>query len=302
MLRIMDMARAMRDERATVERELNVEETRELLRKKLLSSTEISGDVLRPEEVDIAIDQYFASLHTYRDPPLNWAVFWAHVYVRRWGVLASLLVLTLVSIGLWRTVPSMTPAARNERQVVAAKTNVGALARSVQAEAVEPAAQERAAQLAREVEAATANNNANQLHNLEAKLLSLRQQLNEEYEVHIVSDRGRKSAIDRYFGKLNASNLTKEPAWYVIVEAHNSRGQLMTQSIRNSETGKLQSVTTWAERVPQEVYERLKADKKDGVLNETLFSVKERGYLGEQMKLRGADGKPLEKTGQLTSW
>ncbi|MBC8115887.1 MAG: hypothetical protein H7062_15990, partial [Candidatus Saccharimonas sp.] len=58
-----------------------------------------------------------------------------------------------------------------------------------------------------------------------------------------------------------------------------------------------------AERVPQEVYDRIKADKKaDGVLNETLFAVKQRGYQNEEMKLVGPDNQPLSRLGQITKW
>lgn len=301
----MDMARGLRDERAAVEREFNADETRALLREKLLASTRISGDTITPAEVDAAIELYFNNLHTYRDPPLRFEVLLAHLYVRRWLLLWSGVGLVVAGTVLWRTVPTMTPAARQARVEVQAASGVEKLLSLCQAEAIEPAAKEQVAQIARELAAARKAGGAasiQPIHDLETRLLQLRRQMSEEYEVHVVADRSRKSGIDRYFRDPKVPGAEKVPSWYAIVEARNPRGQLLTRKIRNSETDKSTDVQTWGERIPREVYERLKADKKDGVLNETLFSVKRRGYLNEEVRMPGPDGKPLTSTGQITAW
>ena len=307
MLRVMDMARSVRDERAAVEREFNADETRALLREKLLASTKISGDTITPAEVDAAIELYFNNLHTYRDPPLRFEVFLAHLYVRRWLLLWSGVGVVILGTVLWRTVPNMTPASRQARAEAQASAEVDRLLATCTAEAVEPAAKEQVAQIGRELAAAKGAGNAGgasiqTIRDLETRLLQLRRQMNEEYEVHVVAERGRKSGIDRYFRDPKVPGSEKVPSWYAIVEARNPRGQLLTRRIRNSETDKSVDVQTWGERVPKEVYERLKADKKDGVLNETLFSIKRRGFLNEEVRMPGPDGKPLTSTGQITAW
>lgn len=304
---MMDMARTLRDERAAVEREFNADETRALLREKLLASTKISGDTITPAEVDAAIELYFNNLHTYRDPPLRFEVFLAHLYVRRWLLLWSGVGLVILGTVLWRTVPNMTPASRQARAEAQASAEVDRLLATCTAEAVEPAAKEQVAQIGRELAAAKGAGSAGggstqTIHDLETRLLQLRRQMNEEYEVHVVAERGRKSGIDRYFRDPKVPGSEKVPSWYAIVEARNPRGQLLTRRIRNSETDKSSDVQTWGERVPKEVYERLKADKKDGVLNETLFSIKRRGSLNEEVRMPGPDGKPLTSTGQITAW
>ncbi len=308
MLRVMDMARSLRDERAAVEREFNADETRALLREKLLASTKVSGDTITSAEVDAAIELYFNNLHTYRDPPLRFEVILAHLYVRRWLLLWSGIGLVVLGTVLWRTVPTMTPAARQARVEAQAASGVEKLLSLCQAEAIEPAAKEQVAQIARELAAARKAGSAGgatsiqPIHDLETRLLQLRRQMSEEYEVHVVAERGRKSGIDRYFQDPKVKDAEKVPSWYAIVEARNPRGQLLTRRIRNSETDKSADVQTWGERIPREVFERLKADKKDGVLNETLFSVKRRGYLNEEVRMPGPDGKPLTSTGQITAW
>ena len=77
----------------------------------------------------------------------------------------------------------------------------------------------------------------------------------------------------------------------------------MTRQIHDIETGKNVDATTWGERVPKEVYDRLGADKRaDGILNETGFAVKRKGFSEETVTMPGVDGKPLKRAGQITRW
>lgn len=124
--------------------------------------------------------------------------------------------------------------------------------------------------------------------------------LTEAFEVRIVSGTGQQSGIDRYF---TDDAGTRAPAFYVIVQAMTPDGQLLSRPIRNAETGQWETVSTWAERVPADVYERIRADKQaDGVLDETLFAVKRPGSIDWDMVLRGPDGQPIARGSQLTRW
>jgi hypothetical protein len=91
--------------------------------------------------------------------------------------------------------------------------------------------------------------------------------------------------------------------YYLIVEARKSDGTTVRRPVHNSETGRDEEVTTWAERVPEEVYNRLAKDKRDdGILDETTFAVKRRGFPEEEVKMPGSDGRPLTRTAQITAW
>jgi hypothetical protein len=100
-LRIMDVARTLRQEREIAQEQFNREEVRQLLRQKLKASTEITGSEVTEAEIDAAIESYFNNLHTYRDPPWGVEVFLAHLYVRRVQVLVALIVITVLVAGLW---------------------------------------------------------------------------------------------------------------------------------------------------------------------------------------------------------
>ncbi|MFY9345523.1 MAG: DUF6384 family protein, partial [Planctomycetota bacterium] len=102
MLRMMDVASTLRRERETAESQLDVDQAKARLRERLLATAAAAGEQVTPAEVDVAIEQYFASQHTYADPPAGWARFWAHVWVSRIGWLTALVLLALLSLlGMW---------------------------------------------------------------------------------------------------------------------------------------------------------------------------------------------------------
>jgi hypothetical protein len=120
------------------------------------------------------------------------------------------------------------------------------------------------------------------------------------YTVGIINRPGEKSAVDRYFTDDAGKRVS---GWFVIVEARDARGGEVRVPIENRETGKTQDVSKWGEQVPAEVYERLKADKQaDGVLDERAFGEKHRGERRLEVTLKGADGKPITRGGQITQW
>jgi hypothetical protein len=101
MLRIMDVARTLRQEREIAEEQFNREEARQLLRQRLKASTEITGSQVTDAEIEAAIEAYFNNLHTYHDPPWGVEVFLAHVYVRRVQVLIVLIIVAVLAAGWW---------------------------------------------------------------------------------------------------------------------------------------------------------------------------------------------------------
>jgi hypothetical protein len=233
MLRVMDVARTLRKERETVAREFNRDETRLVLRERMLKTTAITGEKLTEAEVDAALELYFDNLHTFTPPPPGLSTFLAHAWVRRrilgW-TLAWLAALGLLAWWLW-------PRPIDPRSEV--------------------------------------------------------------YEVRIVTGE-QQSGVERYFTDEAG---TRQPAHYVVVQAVAPDGEILPRRIRNSETGRTHTVSTWAERVPAVVFERIKQDKQsDGVLDETLFAVKQEGTDDLEVVLPGEDGRPIQRGGQITDW
>ena len=86
-LRVLEVARGLRQEREVAEVALARDEIRTLMRKRLMDAAVITGDKISESDVDAAIEQYFATQHTYQDPPMSFSALLAHLWVRRFSVL-----------------------------------------------------------------------------------------------------------------------------------------------------------------------------------------------------------------------
>ena len=86
-LRVLEVARGLRQEREVAEVALARDEIRSLMRKRLMDAAIITGDKITESDVDAAIEQYFATQHTYQDPPMSFSVLLAHLWVRRFSLL-----------------------------------------------------------------------------------------------------------------------------------------------------------------------------------------------------------------------
>jgi len=301
MLRVMDVAREMRRNRGVAEEMFRRDEVRAQLRTKLLRSAQIAGDQVTEAEIDAAIDQYFTSLHTYRDPEPSFTRTLAHAWVWRRRITTGAAALTIALGGFWylfwSSAAPLSSSAQATRAVAAEQATAQRLLERIRSLTDDPAVVTQAASLERlintsgttatEITAAIAARN---------ELASMADVLASSFEIHVVSDAGRQSAIERGIDD-------KDSIFYVIVEARDASGNIVPRAIRNAETGRVETVRTWAEEVPEPVYRRLQVDKQsDGLLGETLFATKPRGTLEPIIQLTGPAGAPIAPGSRLTSW
>ncbi len=220
MLRIMDVARSLREEQETVEREFSREETIALIRERLLASSEITGDTVSPEEVDAAIELYFGNLHRFPDPPGGLQYALAHLWVMRQKILTSVLTATVALLLFWwlffATSGPFSPSGRRQRAIAEHWTAVQSSSATIRAVSQESATTEEVDRLLTEAETARENEDVKRLGEIRSRLQGLDTQLTEEYEVHVVSGGSRQSGIDRYFTDNDGSRVS---GYYLIVEA-----------------------------------------------------------------------------------
>jgi len=95
-LRVLEVARGLRQEREVAEVALVRDEVRTLMRKRLMEAAAITGDRITEADVDAAIEQYFATQHIYADPPFSLSVALAHVWVRRFSIVAIMSLILIV--------------------------------------------------------------------------------------------------------------------------------------------------------------------------------------------------------------
>lgn len=293
MTRVMDVARTLRKERSIAERELNREETIKLLRQKLREAADLAGDPVTDEQIDAAIEHYFANLHEFDPPEPGLETFAAGVYVRRYQIAGWTLALATAALILWGSwFGGMLPGKRQtEIHARQAYSQVEEVTSSIEELATDPALVSQAE--AARAEAATYRDrgDVSALEQLKDRLLMQESVLKSEYRLVVVqgpvSGRERLAPNDALSGS------------YLIVQAVDSKGNVLPMDIRDAESGKMKRVDTWAEQVPQEVFERVMADKQaDGVVDNRDFAEKKRGEQDLEITFPGV----LQRGRQVTSW
>jgi hypothetical protein len=366
-LRVMDVATAIRQDREVVEEQLNLDELKARLRARLIAASKVTGEEVTPEEVDAAITQYYRSLYVFHEPEPSFRLFLAHAWVRRKNIVTagSAAIGALILSWVLFLSPSgpLTITGRAKKQMEALTSDVGkrrdailslsnrkstteelsrltaeakkysdlgeveklrkvdaslaeleakvkrvaalskevdGLGEEVKAAAKDPEVGASLERLTKEAESYRNRNDPDRLEEIRNQLTELDNRVRAEYTVSVVSDPGKRSAIRREYSDKDGKRLS---GYYVIVEAKKPDGTLVKRRVHSSETSKDDDVTSWAERVPEEVYNRLGKDKKeDGILNETTFAVKRRGFPNEEVTMPGSDGRPLTRAAQITAW
>ena len=106
-------------------------------------------------------------------------------------------------------------------------------------------------------------------------LQQLYDHLVQEYELRIVSRPGVPSGIRR-----TLPNRPGVQNYYIVVEAVTPQGKRLTVPITSEENGKTYNVQQWGLRVDESLYDKIRRDKlDDGIIQNNLFGIKERGYL-----------------------
>jgi hypothetical protein len=113
-------------------------------------------------------------------------------------------------------------------------------------------------------------------------LQDLRTTLEQEYSLRIVNRPGEKTGVWRV-PDIN----TRARNYYIIVEAIDPTGKVLTVPVTNEETGKTERVSKWGLRVDEETFERVARDKQDnGIIEHDRFGYKDRGYLVPKYEMR----------------
>lgn len=325
MLRMMDVASALRRERESAEAQLDLDAHKGKLRERLLATAEASGEALTEAEVDASIQQYFDQQHRYVDPPSGWSRFWANAWVARNRWLLAALLLAIVVFGSLalahllskptpksepsttapapvtssKSAPSQPDAGRSDRGDSVVKQRFAKFEKAVavaRAIAATDDARGRVDAIASNGAVAHAGEDAVALAAATSQILELSKRLNLHYAVRIVDQPNERSGVFRNFdGKLSGH--------YLIVEAITEAGQSILREVENSETGRRQRVRKWGEQVPESVYNRVGNDKRtDGVIDQRVFARKRRGHYDEQIVFEDDRGNQLKRGRTITAW
>ncbi len=285
----MDVVDTLRHQQELVDRELDAEGRRERLIARLREIYAAQGI----EVTDAVLAEGVRALEEDRfryDPPVDsWSVKLARLYVsrERWikpvMFFLSLAIVAALSYFFLIARPQMQQAASLPGRVAQVQQDIARIASA-------PAARDEAAQLRRQAERALHDGDNATAGKLLADLRSLRDQLEQVYEIKIVSRPNTLSGVWRV-PELNPDTRN----YYLIVEAVDSAGKILSVPIANEEDGSKQWVTSWGLRVSEETFEAVAADKKDdGIIQANLIGRKIAGKL-EPDYLLPATGASITK-------
>ncbi len=137
-----------------------------------------------------------------------------------------------------------------------------------------------------QAEAALRSGNAALAEPAVIRLDQIATQLSLAYELRIVSAEGVRSGVWRH-----PVDNPQGRNFYLVVEAIGEEGRALSLPILNEETQTIEQVQRYAVRVPEAVYEEVKADKLDnGLIDQALVGRKRRGQLDVQFERPVAGG------------
>jgi hypothetical protein len=270
-MRLMDVADEIRRRDLQVARHLERTD-RDAIKRHLRERYAALGEAPAENQLDLAIDTFLAEQHRFRPPAPGLRTTLARWYVHRrsialWigvpvAVLSAMLVVAAAGgFAIW----SVRSRAHETRTA-----ELAALERSIDAMADDPATRERARSL-------SARGALGELRELE-RLLGL------AYDLRVTGGVWRHQDGER-----------DARSHYLIVEAIDGRGEVVALPVRNEETGRTEVVRQWGERVLEDVYDRVAADKADnGIIDDDDFGKKLAGRLEVDRR--------YENLGQITEW
>ena len=266
----MDIVDTIRRRERMVQRELDAEgreiDLKERLRKIYAAQgIDIPDHVLEQGVAAIKEDRF-----VYKPAAPGFPRTLATLYVTRnaWGkwLLGAIAAVMIAAAGYYAAV--VAPAARLPGRIEALHAQIAGIIED--AEARTQAGQIRDAGLAA-VQRGDAGNARAAVASLE-ELLGL---LEQDYTLRVVNRPGEYSGVYR-IPDLNEQARN----YYVIVEAIDSRGNVLTVPILSEETGATERVKAWGLRVDEDVFNAVANDMKDdGIIQNNRFGEKKRGRL-----------------------
>ena len=278
----MDVVDTLRHNERLVERELAGDARDEQLVKRLREIYDAQGievpDHVLAEGVEALKQQRFV----YEPPGPSFGRTLAKLYVKRaawgWPLLIGLAVLVVLWGGYRFGIEGPREAAR-ERQAIELSQDLPrdmkALVAEIEDLALVEEARGRARALLQDGLAAAAAGKLEAARGAEQALRALRESLAASYVIRIVSRPGESSGVWRIpDANPNARN------YYLIVEAVDPKGDVLTLPVTSEEDGKARRVSKWGVRVSDATFEAVRADKSDdGIIQNNRLGVKQRGHL-----------------------
>jgi hypothetical protein len=282
----MDVVDTLRHRERVVERELAADERDRALLTRLKEIYAGQGIEVSDAVLERGIRDLHQNRFAYTPPAPSVSRTLARIYVTRsrWGapvtVLVAIVAVVLVSYQLLIRGPRLAA-------IEALPAELEQSYEAVVAVTEDPAIETRAANLLGDGRLALIANDPDALRVAIGELDGLHDSLVQEYELRVRSEPGQLSGVWRIpDANPDAQN------FYLIVEAIDADGKRLTLPIRNEESGRVDRVSVWGQRVDEATFQAIARDKQDdGIIQNAVIGEKRRGQVEPDLKtgvLQGA--------------
>ncbi|MGF1444881.1 MAG: DUF6384 family protein [Pikeienuella sp.] len=280
----MDVVDTIRHDRMALDRDLGQDDQDAALKARLRRLYEGQGLSVTDEILEEGIRALHESRFVYVPPKPSLQVTLAKLWVSRlrWGPWVGGAAGLLVVWVIW----GMLQASPEDRL----RAELARVAAQAEALAATDAAERTVAEARREIDAAI---EAGLLEDARAGLARLEGRTEElalAFDLRIVNRPGEPTAVFRI---PDANSQARN--FYLLVEAVGAGGDVLARPITSEETGRTDTVTIWAIRVPEATYRMVGRDKQDdGIVQSNILGVKRSGHLSIDWRMPVMDGAITE--------
>lgn len=270
----MDVVDTLRHRDLMVDRELDSKGRRQRLVARLREIYEAQGIAVTDEALSAGVDALEENRFAYEPAPRNFSTRLARIYVSRGRWLKPFFGFLAVGLVIWLAWFYMVELPENRSQAVLPDKIAAAHAR-ITAISESDAATRQANQLLAQTKVALGADDHQKAETLLGQLDALRQNLEQSYEIRIVSRPNEISGVWRVPDvNPDARN------YYLIVEAVSATGRVVPVRVQNEEDGRDQLASKWGLRVSEDTFEAVAADKQDdGIIQGNVVGVKQVGKI-----------------------
>ena len=284
-LRVMDAAQIIHERQAALKEHEAFD--REATIRDIQLMYEELGDLVDADTIEKALDEYLSQRYAFAPAQKGLRRNLALLYIKRGWVATRVILPTAAAATIvWGGFAYVEGVNQRMQELEAAalvtlEADVERLHDALLASAAEDLVRERAAALDAAAESQLAAQDADALERTAERFQNLHDLVAAEYRIEITGGTWR-----------TRDNIRNN---YLVVRALDADGRAVTVPIRNEESGATRRVSEWGERVPQEVYDRVAADKQDnGIIDDEEFGFKRRGFITAERR--------YPDVGQITEW
>jgi len=277
----MDVVDTLRHEEGQVARELKADERDKAMVERLrkvyaAQGIDVPDRILKEGVEDLKRDRF-----VYSPPSAGFQRTLAMIYISRatWSKwLAGAVAVLVVAVAAWYFLVSL-PKQRAEAELLARlqalPATYGELVERIDTLTDNADIEAQAKQLAGDGRLALQDGKNEAAFEAEAGLRRLAANLQEVFEVRIISREGVPTGISR----IPDANPDTEN-YYIVVEAVDPDGNILKRNIVSEENNEGESVDKWGQRVSKTIYDAVRRDKmEDGIVQKGVLGQKRRGDL-----------------------